>query len=203
MIKKKINDSGFALLLTLVIISIILAIGLTLLQITMKQLSLSAIARESEIAFYAASTGLECMQYWRSFPPVRASLLKEDWDGAAYDPDEPIYLQCADSSPVSYEEVTSLIDDNIYGYKYSYNLSYDPLSTTDDTCVEASIYLADLREEASDIEVDVSDMGEGLDQLTCDGGTICTTIFSRGYNRPCGEGLKSIFTVQRELTIEY
>jgi len=337
MITLKENNSGFALLLTLVIITIILAVGLTMLQITMKQLSLSAIARESEIAFYAASTGIECMQYWRSFPPVRAALLKEDWDGIAYDPNEPVYLQCADSNPISYEEITNFVDQNVYGYKYSYNLSHDPLISTDDTCVETSMYLMssgpasagttivrsfegnqgpwedyldDARAptlvtnvtagdnirvdsavgtfslriyngvdeaprqciqgvlsftdssnnqiskltlnsatggvavpsgatrayvsvddsrggyfdnsgnrdsrtpcsvtftlnpaSASATEVvDISDLNEGLDKITCDGGTVCTTIFSRGYNRPCGEGLNSIFTVQRELTIEY
>lgn len=199
----KNNNSGFALLLTLVIVSIILAVGLTLLQITMKQLSLSAVARESEIAFYAASTGIECMQYWRSFPPTRAALLKEEWDGVAYDPDEPVYLQCADSSPVTYEEITSMIDDNVYGYKYSYNLSYNPLVTTDDTCVETSMYLIDLRAETSPVVEDISDLNEGLEEISCDEGTVCTTIFSRGYNRPCGYGLNTIFTVQRELTIEY
>lgn len=203
MITFKKNESGFALLLTLVIITVILAVGLTLLQITMKQLSLSAIARESEIAFFAASTGIECMQYWRSFPPTRAALLKEDWDGQAYDPSEPTYLNCADTPPVSYEEVTDLIDNNVYGYKYTYNLSYNPLTTTDDTCVDTSIYLIDLREESSDIDEDISGLGEGLQEISCDAGTVCTTIFSRGYNRPCGAGLNSIFTVQRELTIEY
>ncbi len=203
MLNFKENNSGFALLLTLVIISIILAIGLTLLQTTMKQLSLSAIARESEIAFYAASTGIECMQYWRSFPPVRASLLKESWDGVDYNSDEQIYLECADSAPVSYEEVTNLIDDKVYGYKYAYNLSYNPLVTTDDTCVETSMYLIDLRAETTPVVEDISNFEEGLEEISCDEGTVCTTIFSRGYNRPCGYGLNSIFTVQRELTIEY
>ncbi len=199
----KENNSGFALLLTLVVISIILAVGLTLLQITMKQLSLSAIARESEIAFYAASTGLECMQYWRSSPPIRAALLQESWDGVAYDSDVPVYLECADSSPVTYEEVTNMIDDKVYGYKYAYNLSYNPLVTTDDTCVETTMFLIDLREEASPVVEDISDLNEGLAEISCDEGNVCTTIFSRGYNRPCGYGLNSIFTVQRELTIEY
>lgn len=203
MLEIKKNESGFALLLTLVVITVILAVGLTLLQITMKQLSLSAISRESEIAFYAASTGIECMQFWRSVPPARAALLHEGWDGEPYDPSEPVYLECGDTNPVSYEEVTSLIDENIYVYKYSYNLSYDPLTTTDDTCVETTLFLTDLREETSNADEDISDFNEGLKEISCDAGTICTTIFSRGYNRSCGDDLNSLFTVQRELTIEY
>lgn len=188
---------GFALLLTLVVVGIVLAIGLTILQITMKQVSLANIARESEVSFFAASTGIECMQYYRSIPSIKEALLAGTW---------PYPLRCADSDPIPGSAQFSAILENggtnqyLFNYRYRYELSYDPLVSSDNTCVETSLYIADLTNSNRDINETVSN--EGLAQVTCEAGLVCTTIFSRGYNRPCDQ-LDSIFTVQRELTIEY
>ncbi len=60
------QTGGFALLLTLIISSVALSIGLSLLDITVKQLSLGATARESEIAFQVAATAMNCLQFARN-----------------------------------------------------------------------------------------------------------------------------------------
>lgn len=182
---------GFALLITLVVVSIVLAVGLSLLQVTMKQLSLSSMARESEIAIYAANTGLECMQY------ARAHKRDEFISGPATPPD----VDCADtdSNPEHTSETTLINGDSgVFLYKYAYQ--YD--LPANETCVDVSLYMADMREATADIGEDISAQNEGLPIISCREGTVCTTIFSRGYNRPCDQ-LNSIFTVQRELTIEY
>ncbi|HEY4511874.1 MAG TPA: pilus assembly PilX N-terminal domain-containing protein [Candidatus Paceibacterota bacterium] len=44
--------------------SILLAVGLAILNISTKEVALSSAARESEVAFYAADAGLECMFRW-------------------------------------------------------------------------------------------------------------------------------------------
>jgi len=196
-VKKIKSESGFALLLTLVVISVVLAVGLSLLQVTVKQLSLSSISRESTIALYTANTGVECIQYWRSIPTYRSEFLSG--------PSNPPTIQCADENP-SWSETTTLIDGSsgryLYNYLYRFDIDYGTAEVTDDVCLETSLYIADLESASADIDEDISSAGEGLVTLNCQAGGICTTIFSRGFNRPCDQ-LDSIFTVQRELTIEY
>jgi Tfp pilus assembly protein PilX len=55
---------GFALVVAILISSVVLAVGLSMLNITLKQYLFSGIGRESEIAFYAADAGMECGLYW-------------------------------------------------------------------------------------------------------------------------------------------
>jgi hypothetical protein len=62
LITKKKN--GFAILYSVLIASILLAIGLAILNITIKELLFSSLGRESQFAFYAADTGAECALYW-------------------------------------------------------------------------------------------------------------------------------------------
>lgn len=44
--------------------SIILAVGVSIISIALKQLQISTVGRESQYAFYAANTGAECALYW-------------------------------------------------------------------------------------------------------------------------------------------
>jgi hypothetical protein len=65
MLNRKSAQSGFALLMTLVVVSAVISIGLTLLELTIKQLRLSTGSKDSESAFHAANAGVECLRYWR------------------------------------------------------------------------------------------------------------------------------------------
>ncbi len=57
-------EKGFAMLFAVLVSSIILAIGLSIFNLTIKELTLSSSGRESQVAFYAADTGAECALYW-------------------------------------------------------------------------------------------------------------------------------------------
>lgn len=57
---KKQNQKGFAMLFTVLVISIILSISIGISNITFKQNILSSIAKDSQIAFFAADSGIEC-----------------------------------------------------------------------------------------------------------------------------------------------
>jgi len=46
------------------IASVVLALGSSIFSIARKQITLSALGRESQFAFYAADTGAECALYW-------------------------------------------------------------------------------------------------------------------------------------------
>jgi len=58
------QNTGFTLLLALLVSSIVLAISLGVFGIVVREISLSTSARESRLAFYAANSGIECAVYW-------------------------------------------------------------------------------------------------------------------------------------------
>lgn len=59
---RKYND-GYTLLFAVLVSSIVLIIGISILTISKKEFLLSSSARESVYSFYAADTGMECAIY--------------------------------------------------------------------------------------------------------------------------------------------
>ena len=59
------SQQGFSLLLAILVSGVALAIGLSLMSVTLRQLDLTADVRESEQAFQLASTGIECAEKLR------------------------------------------------------------------------------------------------------------------------------------------
>ncbi len=58
------TSRGFTLFYAVLVTSLLLALGLAVFNITLKELRLSSDARESQNSFYAADTALECVLYW-------------------------------------------------------------------------------------------------------------------------------------------
>ncbi len=58
------TQSGIALYVAVLISSLVLAISLSIGNIFLKEVKLSISSRDSQIAFYAADSGLECARYW-------------------------------------------------------------------------------------------------------------------------------------------
>lgn len=183
-------NRGFALLITLVVVSVVLAIGLSLLFVTTKQYLLAITANESEKAFQSAQIGLECMRYYRSLPATREQFLRE---GSTWPP----VLSCAGVTAVAPETNSAInIGGGVWLYNYVYNYTIN-----NNRCSEPSVWIADLRDSTTDLDYNLT--GEGLSSITCTAGTVCTVIFGRGYNRPCDQLSNSIYTIQREITAEY
>jgi|GEM_PF-356373 len=55
---------GFTILFAVLIGSLLLSIGLFIAHLSLKEIVLSTAGRNSEIAFFAADTGIECALYW-------------------------------------------------------------------------------------------------------------------------------------------
>ncbi len=55
---------GFTLLFAVLVSTLIVSIGATVISIALRQTILSGTSRESQYAFYAANTVLECVFYW-------------------------------------------------------------------------------------------------------------------------------------------
>ena len=85
--------AGFAMLFTVLVISVILAIALGISDITFKQTILSNLAKNSQLAFYQADSGVECGMYYDTtvgqFPPATA----DNPDGTTVDK-APLQLTC-------------------------------------------------------------------------------------------------------------
>ncbi len=58
------NNRGYTLLFAILITSIILSVGVSILSIARKEVLLSSGAKESQTAIYMADNGLECALYW-------------------------------------------------------------------------------------------------------------------------------------------
>jgi hypothetical protein len=58
------NESGFMILYAILVSTVIITIGLAVLGIMIQQLTLTSTERDSQIAFYAADTAMECALYW-------------------------------------------------------------------------------------------------------------------------------------------
>jgi hypothetical protein len=62
---RSVKSQGFALLIALIVVGVVLSIGLSILNLSISQVRLSTDAKESEAAFHAANAGMECARYWR------------------------------------------------------------------------------------------------------------------------------------------
>jgi hypothetical protein len=183
------SDKGFALLLTLIISSVVLAIGLSILEISINQINLSSTARESEIAFQAAHAGVDCVWYWRN--ERSSSYTAQSGTPAAID--------CFNGSvtadaPIDLSETT-----DGHARRFSYEFEWgSPLR-----CTQVDMYVLNAT-GVDDVTINFTSTAVGDNGVkTCSSGTVCTVLVSSGYNRSCSDLTSSIFTVQRELTVEF
>lgn len=58
------HTRGFTLFIAVLLGSLMLAIGFSIFNLAFKELLLSSSSRDSQVAFYAADTGLECALYY-------------------------------------------------------------------------------------------------------------------------------------------
>lgn len=184
MTRANLPTNGFALLITLIVISVTLAVGLSLLNITIKQISLSATTRDSEVAFHAAQTSLECAQQ-----------LLQTLDYIT-NGDDPITFSCFSAGGGS--TLTPVSEDSGNTTRYSFSQTWN--NGEQDLCSEADMFILDARTVSGGYTKVFFDAGLGSE--TCDEGDVCAVIFGQGYNRAC-DSLDSLRTVQRELTISF
>jgi hypothetical protein len=193
--KIRTTESGFALLLSIIISSVVLSIGLTLLSVTLKQLNLSSTGRESEIAFHMANLGMECGRYWRT---VHATPFTSDStniseleitcsDNVDLAPNDFNYIDTIPGAPTSFV--------NKALYKFDIEVGVGAEMRLRHIALEVNVIVAN---------EDVVNYPIGRIRKNCSAGDVCTVIVSQGYNRSESEvAANSIFAVQRELTAEF
>ena len=202
MLLKRHNQDGFALLLAVIIAAIVLAIGLTMLNVTLKQLTLSATTRESEAAFNAASAGMDCIRYWRH-------ILADNYTDTIAAGTAPT-IGCFTPSTINTQTQT-VVHTNGPSYTNGFLYQIDWGTGVDARCTEIELYT--MVASTSPYAVNFSYGAGGLSVTesvgsggvkTCDIFNLCTVAISRGYNRACADlSVSSLITVEREIVSEF
>lgn len=195
-----IRQRGFALLLAIIIASVVLAIGVAILKISVSQLQLSATGRESEVSFQASQAMTECLTFWRfnkenEFTARPGSALVGTYLNAPA-------IECMDGTLYeSFARVEANDDGEIHVVKFHYTFDWgdDPKLCSSGQLNMIVPYAGEQR-----FLVDGTSAGDDGDGwVDCRAGTVCTVLLTQGYNRPCDQLRSSIFTVQREITSEF
>jgi Tfp pilus assembly protein PilX len=188
------KNEGFALLMTIIVLGVIVSVGLTIIELTIKQVRLSSSAKDSEIAFHAANAGVECALYHRSYNEPSYSEIEV---GNNLNP------TCFDNTPTT-RTVTELLN-NADGVAYQHEWEFT-WGDSSDRCSE--INMISMLADSSGNDLSLSGMSSLVsgypdgDVKTCDAGGLCTVLAVKGYNRPCSQK-NSIGTLQREVLVQF
>jgi Tfp pilus assembly protein PilX len=186
------RNSGFALLMTLVVVSVLISIGLTVLDLSIKQVRLSSNARESEIAFHAANAGMECARYWRR---VDSALMERGQD---------INPTCFSGTRTvnTNDQITVGVtgDGEVFRYNYAFTWGVGGNSCSQITALVASSTLQGSGLTISNMPTLVSGYPDA--QKECAEGERCTILSVRGFNRPC-DAVTGYGVVQREVLLQF
>ena len=185
---KNSSERGITLLITLLLMSVLLGISASLLNVSIKQYQLSGIAKASEMAFQAANAGMECAVY-NDFPPspsVSEFEVPDDGNLQAL----PASITCMGVTIANTEGVVRS------GEKQHFQFSWGP--DPDFVCTDVSVYK--FSDASGDITIPAN-YGGG----TCYQNTVCTVIEARGYNTACPASGSNFLprTIERELTQRY
>jgi Tfp pilus assembly protein PilX len=196
------KQAGFALLITIIVLSVVLAIGLSLLEISLKQINLTITARESELAFVAANSGVECAQFSRFNIEQSTDFDDGQFRFACFNQGART-LNVNGGNPAGSSATQTIIGNAASPNRAvieSFQTQYDLETEGGEMCVDMTVVTIDVRGRATGYPYSFSN--QGVVSRNCPGNSVCTNIFSRGYNRSCGD-IGDRNTVQREMTAEF
>ena len=121
----KKNARGFTLLLAVLISSILIALGGALFDIVSKEILLSSAGKESQFAFYAADTGVECALYWDS-----KGMFSSSTPPTSGNP-----ITCGGMAVTDFQYTPDTSGDG-YTYSATFSFEYDGLPTNPCTTVQ-------------------------------------------------------------------
>lgn len=185
----KPTQSGFALLMALIVVSVVVSIGLTVLDLTLKQVRLSTNSKDSETAFHAANAGMECARYYRL---IESDDL-EDGDLPSIAPPS-----CFGVVGIPYTMTSPALN----SYFYEGELSWGGATAPRCSAISMLVISSDITATTSVSGMETMFPGFPYgDTKDCEPGGRCTVIAVRGYSNTCAnttlEG-----TVQREVLLE-
>ena len=177
--RRKSAERGFALLVAVLVSSVVLAVGLSIANVTLKQYIFAGIGKESEVAFYAADAGMECALYWDTSSA-----------GGKFDIGNNTNLlrrvTCMGAIKVpALAGVDTIISS---GEKSTVDFTWGSVSLPPQVCAKISV--TKFSYPSNDIDMRNNTTWSGPPQCSnssncCPQGATCTLVESRGYNRSC------------------
>ena len=207
MVDKNSKQSGFALLLAIIVVGVVLSVGLAILDLAVTQVRLAASTRDSEIAFHAANAGVECALFWRRNDATEALI----FDGKNVTGDTMTNINCFGGSPDDYPSgdvpvtVTSVSNSLPAVEQYKYEFSWP--TGAPDRCTKVNMVVIADESSVSVSEDDISTLIRGHSfgaGKSCSAGSKCTLIAASGYNQPCpGSGNFGFGVIERKVLLEF
>lgn len=154
-------DGGYTLLFAVLVSSIVLGVALSILSISRRELLLSSNARESQFAFYAADSGLECASY-------------NDLVGNVFSGGSSPAITCKGVANISVSSNSINSDETVY--TYTFNLPVDNVdagTALPQMCASVTV--------VKDVTV-IRSLDAATGNLITTGTNVSTVIDSDGYN---------------------
>ncbi len=196
-IKPQQQQSGFALLITILVLSVVVAVTLAIVELSLKQLKLSVDSTDSEIAFHAANAGLECARYIRR-------VHSDDFENG-----DPINVECFDDADTVSREAslgfsTSGVGANGAVYRYQHDIEWGTAPSERCTSMDIIVVVA-----TSTVTIGGSGAatlknrinGYETDEKVCEAGERCTIMSVVGYSSSCS-GISNPGVLKREILLE-
>lgn len=194
------QSAGFAMLLAIIVVGVVLTVGLSILDLSIKQVRLSTNSKQSEEAFHAANAGMECARYVRR---VNADDMEAGQDivPACFGVTAP--TESPDVVPDSGPDPKTVGDVEAFQYDYEFEWG-----DTGSRCTRVStvVIVADAAGSGGMV-TDMRLLLQGYptsapDDVTCDAGSRCSLISVQGFNRPCSN-TTGFGVVQREVLLQF
>lgn len=179
------RERGFTLLIAALVASVVLALGASIYTLAQHQITLSALGRDSQFAFYAADTAAECALYWDfryayfgTAAPTDPQAQNPTCDGQTIDATgrpttAPYYPYTMTSKQINLFSDTQTIPPGGYCVQFSVSKCDGPFNA-DGTCT-------DHRTPAQ----------------------VHTSIHADGYNVPCAQITTAPQALQRSVELRY
>lgn len=196
MTQTKKQFTGFALLMSLIVVSVVISIGLVVLDLTLKQLRLSTNSKDSETAFHAANAAMECARYWRYTASANFT------EGETVDDVECFGVNIGDVAPGP--ELQEL-DGQAVKYSFDMNgvegITWGGVDA--ERCSQIDILVLNSEINQETVVDNMSSVIPGFPEgeKDCEPGGRCTVIAARGYSRNCDD-VALPGTVEREVLLE-
>lgn len=199
----KQKENGFALLMTLIVVSVVISVGITLLDLSLKQVRLSTNAKDSEMAFHAANAGMECARYIRRIEAgdmETGSVVSGQCFGRGFSVD----LNVSNIDESYQIPDASIIAGEGEAFLYNYEITW----IDNQHCSQVTTFVASSTWQSSGADMVIDNMTTYVpgypdsNTKTCENGNRCTVLSVRGYNRPCGD-VDGYGVVQREVLLQF
>ena len=205
MVIKKITkkQDGFALLISLIVVGVVISVGLTILDLSITQVRLSDNAKQSELAFHAANAGVECGLYWRrtsSEDMLGGNAISPECFGSTDSSVTPINVPSGD-------DPGEIEDGEVNLYQYEFSWGTEPRCTK----ITTAVITANLSAGGATLHNVNQVVGDGgvnaipgfpAGDSECEVGAQCTIMAVRGYNQNCNN-ITNFGTTEREVLLQF